>query len=727
MALKRKVCYCFTFTIQELEKLGLAQEYDMDNDDSSDMNKMMYKGIALNERDLLLYVQKQLKSKENVYWNAEDMALSCDFIENNGMPLLSILVVNRYVENYSEHYDIIERESNFDKLQKKNDIKFKAGDFELDERRYKFLAQYSTNMCVEQLEGDNLPKVGFDKYIDQICQSLSRYTKNSPLIVGDKGVGKTALMNHFAYCMANGKVPKWLSGYSVLNLDLQRMISGSRYRGDFEERLLGCLDEAVRHGKVILVIDDVHTAVGAGATNGEVNDASSMLLPFITSGKLKVVATTNFEQYAHVMEQRNSFGKAFHVINMEEPKDETLVQIMHSVSKQMGTWHSLRINDDINDIAVKLARRYKSDKKLPDSAIDLIDEACAKQRCKSRLKTLDKAYVYQVVSEQLGVSLEKISVEDTDKLVNLESRLSKRVLGQEEAIKALAKSIRSSRVGMQDETKPLGSFIFAGSTGVGKTELCKTLAEELFGDDTAFVRIDMSEYMEGHSVSKLIGSPKGYVGYGEGGVLTDAVAKKPYTIVLFDEIEKAHPQVMNILLQVLDDGRLTDSTGKTVDFKNTVIIMTTNAGAKKKGEDTHLGFVAASETSRKKEFLDAIKQCFKPEFLNRIDDIIVFNKLDTTVIRQIVNKLLNDVSRRAKEQGYTITFDESVIDYCMKNGYDEENGVRPMQHFIQKEIVAYISNMIITGGFEKEKFILAYDEDTKLTVRYIEDKVLALV
>ena len=719
MPLTRKVCYVLSYTREELLRKKLIVE-DLSDNDNVNGHLVETSDCYIRINELAAYVCRTLNRLEDLDWKVEDICISIEEVKDDRDVLFNILVNNRLISKYSTKYDIIERVTDFAEKMKEKKETINTFDFELDERRYKRLATYCTNMCTEQIYKNEPEKVGFVKYINQINQALSRCNKNSPLILGDKGVGKTALVKQFVNCVINNKVPKWLQGYTVVNLDVQRMVSGARYRGDFEEKLLGCIDDAIHHGKIIFVLDDVHTLVGAGAAADGATDAANIIAPYITSGKLKVIATTTFDKYAHIVEQQGALTRAFHIIKMEEPDEETLRSIMKSAAKTIGNYHFMRINEDTNKLAVELSKRYMSDRKLPDSAIDLLDESCAKQRCRTGNKVLKKQYIYEVISEQLGVPTNKLTADDSDKLINLENVLAERVLGQDEAIKALSQAIRISRVNMQDRTKPLCSFIFAGSTGVGKTELCKALAEELFNDDTAITRIDMSEYMEGHSVSKLIGSPKGYIGYGEGGALTDAVAKKPYSIVLLDEIEKAHPQVMNILLQVLDDGRLTDSSNKTVDFKNTIIIMTTNAGAKKKGEDTHLGFVATSESSRKQDFLDAIKQTFKPEFLNRIDDIIVFNKLDKPVIKQIIIKLLNEVSSKLAEHNYSVTFSENVIEYCLVNGFDEENGVRPMQHFIQKNIVAYLTMLMLESKIENDVFEVDYSEvDKSLKLKYL--------
>lgn len=560
----------------------------------------------------------------------------------------------------------------------------------------------------------------FDNEINRVIQALSRKTRNSPLIVGDRGVGKTTVVKEFARRIVQGRVPEWLKRCSVWEVDIVKLLAGTKYRGDFEARLVSLIEAAATDNDVILFFDNFQNVVGAGATSTEgensASDGAVILAPYIASGKIRVIATTTNEMLQKVLDDREDLRRSFQLVPMQEPDTDTAMQIMVKVGEEFNNFYNITIEPNELLLAIELAKRYTSDKKLPDSAIDLLDEACAKHKVQGNGSYLDRNMLYMVVSERMGIPVTKVSESDSRRLLGLEKSLMQRVKGQEEAIKAVANTIRCSRVGLQDATKPMGSFIFAGSTGVGKTELCKALAYELFSDDTAITRIDMSEYMTESSVNNLIGSPKGYIGYGEGGVLTSAVLKKPYSLILFDELEKAHPKVLDLLLQVLDDGRLTDNKGRTVNFRNTVIIMTTNLGAKKRGEGRAAGFVTNETINRKTQFKEAIEEAFRPEFINRIDDIITFNTLTNEVVSEIMENMLNDVVANLKKHNITATFNETLKNWVAEKGYSEEYGARPMKRFIEKEISMRLSNWILAGELTNGcRCELGYDAEKGVT------------
>lgn len=707
-----KKCFCFTYAHAELEKFGYTL-FNAKGKFTAPTEEMRH--------SLLKRLVREVNAKESLDWKVEecDVIVNADKLSKNKAVddiLVTLLLFNRHLFNLpdvilhdrvTDSERVTDEELNTDEEQ---DLIDKAQRFE---KKGSALAEWGENLnCTCIKEG--IPKYnGCDVYVDRMIQTLCRKTKSSPLLVGDKGVGKTTIVKEFIGRVLRGEVPDVMKDIVVYSINMARLVSGAKYRGDFEERLMRCLEEAAQHSEIIIFIDNLHETVGAGSVQEKDGiDGAGILMPYIADGRVSVIGTTTYNAYAHIIEKQGTLSRLFQLVNINEPTTEVACKMLHDFAEVLSKHYNVAIPNTVCDTAVMLAKRYLTNKRLPDSAIDLLDEACAKHICANKKAKLKVETIYEVISEQLGIPLSKLSESEADKLSRLSEVLSKRVIGQEQAIKSLTTAIKSSRTGLNDMTKPLGSFIFAGSTGVGKTELCKALAAELFNDEDAVVRIDMSEYMESHTVSKLIGAPKGYVGYGEGGYLTDAVAKKPYTIVLFDEIEKAHPQIMNILLQVLDDGRLTDSTGKTVDFKNTLIIMTTNIGAKKKGEDTHLGFVSMTEHDRKADFMSAIKGYYKPEFLNRIDDIIVFNKLEPETVTMITEKLLNELKVMCKSKGYDVSFDASVLEYCMENGFDAENGVRPMQHFINRNIKAELSNAILEGTLVKGKpFVLTMQDE----------------
>lgn len=625
------------------------------------------------------------------------------------------------------------------------------------------------------------PVIGRQNEIDRVIQILSRRTKNNPCLIGEPGVGKTAIAEGLALKIVSGEVPEMLKGKKLYSLDLTGMVAGTKYRGDFEERIKKVIDEVKQNKDTILFIDEVHTLIGAGGAEGAV-DAANILKPSLARGELQIIGATTIDEYRKHIEKDAALERRFQPVTVGEPTKEEAIEILKGLRDKYEAHHKLRITDDAITQAVELSSRYIADRYLPDKAIDLMDEAASKVRMKtftapSELKDLEKRQkeleaekmsavnsqdfetaarlrdeekeiskrveqekekwqqkaddrkdevtgkeIADVVSSWTGIPVSQLTEQESERLLKLEDILHSRIIGQDEAVKAVSRAIRRSRTGLKDPKKPIGSFIFLGPTGVGKTELCKALAEALFGDENAIIRLDMSEYMEKYSVSRLVGSPPGYVGYDEGGQLTEKIRRKPYSVVLFDEIEKAHPDVFNMLLQVLDDGILTDSQGRRVDFKNSVIIMTSNVGAKLiTQKQTAFGFTddekaKAENTEKIKEaVLGELKNTFRPEFLNRIDDIIVFDRLGKKEIEKIAGNLINSLNKRISELGINLEFDESVISKVASVGFDEVYGARPLKRAIQTEIEDLISEEMLKGTIEKGKSYLCKVEDDKIT------------
>ena len=643
------------------------------------------------------------------------------------------------------------------------------------------LNQYGTDLTRQAKEGKLDPVIGRKEEIQRVIQILSRRTKNNPCLIGEPGVGKTAVAEGLAEKIVAGDVPEILKNKRVVSLDMASMIAGAKYRGDFEERIKKALKEVKKAGDVIIFIDEIHTIVGAGSAEGAV-DAANILKPLLARGEIQLIGATTLKEYRKYIEKDAALERRFSPVTVNEPTEEETTQILFGLRDKYEAHHNVKITDEAIKAAVELSSRYINDRYLPDKAIDLIDEAASKVRMssytepdsfkelKDKIEKLDKEKeeairvqdfekaakirdkenakkkeledakkewetkssknvstlkeedIANVISSWTGIPVAKVSQSENDKLKNLEENLHKRVIGQDEAVSAVAKAIKRSRMGLKDPNKPIGSFLFLGPTGVGKTELSKALAENLFGSEDALIRIDMSEYMEPHSVAKLIGSPPGYVGYDEAGQLTEKVRRKPYSVILFDEIEKAHPDVMNMLLQVLDDGRLTDSQGRTVNFKNTVIIMTSNVGAKLITDKKTLGFTESKsgddKESEEKEYKDIkkevmaeLKKEFKPEFLNRIDEIIVFHKLEDSQIRKIVDILINNVGKLLKEQGIKLTVDEKAKDLVAKKGTDKTYGARPLKRAIQTMIEDKIAEAMLDGKIKKEAKVTAKDDE----------------
>ena len=627
------------------------------------------------------------------------------------------------------------------------------------------LDKFSRDMTALAKKNKFDPIVGRDKEIERIVQILSRRTKNNPCLVGDPGVGKTAIVEGLAQKIAEGNVPDTLKNKRIVGLDLSAMVAGSKYRGEFEERMKKAMDEVKADGNIILFVDEIHTIIGAGAAEGAI-DASNILKPALSRGEIQLIGATTLEEYRKHIEKDAAFERRFQPVKVEEPDEQAAVAMLKALRDKYEMHHKVTISDDAIEAAVKLSARYVSDRFLPDKAIDLIDEAASRLRLKTfsapdnvaemeeklaemekekeaaikteefekaaeikraqdalraqwkeakkewennhenQAQVVTREEVAEVVSVWTGVPLQSLQEEESQRLLHLEDTLHQRVIGQSEAVKALAKAIRRGRVGLKDPNRPIGSFLFLGPTGVGKTELSKALAEALFGDEDAMIRIDMSEYMEKHSVSRMVGSPPGYVGYEEGGQLSEKVRRNPYSVVLFDEIEKASPDVFNVLLQVLDDGHITDGQGRKVDFKNTVIIMTSNAGARSIVEPKRVGFTSMeteeqSYQNMKKNVMEEVRHIFKPEFLNRIDDMIVFHSLTQEDILEIVKLMTRTVSKRIKENmDITVTFTDKALEKIAEEGYDKAFGARPLRRAIQSRIEDAFAEEYLMGNFK---------------------------
>lgn len=646
------------------------------------------------------------------------------------------------------------------------------------------LNQYGSDLTKRATEGKLDPVIGRSTEIDRVIQILSRRTKNNPCLIGEPGVGKTAIAEGLAEKIVAGDVPETLKNKRVVSVDISSMVAGAKYRGDFEERIKKSLDEVRKAGDVILFIDEIHTIVGAGSAEGAV-DAANILKPLLARGEIQVIGATTTNEYRKYIEKDAALERRFSPVTVEEPSEEDAIKILEGLRDKYEAHHNVKITDDAIKAAVDLSIRYVNDRYLPDKAIDLIDEAAskvkmqsytkpdsirkleeeiekvnkekeeaiatqnfekaAKLRDKQRTKkekleeeqakwkdgntknviTLNKENIAEVIARWTGIPAYKITETESDKLRHLEENLHKRVIGQNEAVSAVAKAIRRGRVGLTDPNRPTGSFLFLGPTGVGKTELAKALAEAMFGNEDAMIRIDMSEFMESHSVAKLIGSPPGYVGYDEGGQLTEKVRRKPYSVILFDEMEKAHPDVMNMLLQILEDGRLTDSQGRTVNFKNTIIIMTSNVGAKLITDKNKLGFTndksAENEKQEyeniKKEVLAELKKQFRPEFINRIDDIIVFHKLNNEDINKIMEIMLKQVQKRLELQNYKVEIDDSAKELIAKKGVDNNYGARPLRRSIQNMLEDKIAEAILDGIIKPGKKAVATAKDDEIVIK----------
>ena len=642
------------------------------------------------------------------------------------------------------------------------------------------LDSYSRNLTQMALDGKLDPVIGREHEIQRVIQILSRRTKNNPCLIGEPGVGKTAVVEGLAQRIAAGDVPDTIADKRVMTLDLSGMVAGSKYRGEFEERIKKVIAEVVEAKDVLLFIDEIHTIIGAGGAEGAL-DASNILKPSLARGELQLIGATTINEYRKYIEKDSALERRFQPVTVDEPSEEESIAILKGLRSRYEEHHRVEITDDALEAAVKLSSRYINDRFLPDKAIDLIDEAASKVRLSnytkpSKIKDYeaqiddleeekesairDEAYekagdikkkqeklkekirltlekwekeketrklvvgeneVADVVAGWTKIPVKKLAQEESERLKNLEGILHERVVGQEEAVTAVSKAIRRGRIGLKDPKRPIGSFLFLGPTGVGKTELSKALAEAMFGTESSLIRVDMSEYMEKHSVSKMIGSPPGYVGYEEGGQLSEKVRRNPYSVILFDEIEKAHPDVFNILLQVLDDGHITDAQGRKIDFKNTIIIMTSNAGAENIIAPKRLGFGVATDAKADHEFMkgrvmEEVKRLFKPEFLNRIDEIIVFHQLTKEHMKGIADIMLRGIEKRSKEQlGITLTVNEAAKDLLIDKGYDDKYGARPLRRTIQSLLEDKMAEEIMDGKLKKGVNVEVDCEEGKLT------------
>ena len=651
------------------------------------------------------------------------------------------------------------------------------------------LADFGTDLNESAKQGKIDPVIGRDKEISRVIQILSRRTKNNPVLIGEPGVGKTAIAEGLAQRIVNGNVPEILRNKRIISLSISSMLAGAKYRGEFEERLKKAIDEVQKHDDMIIFIDEIHTLVGAGATEGAM-DAANILKPALARGEFQVVGATTLDEYKKHIEKDAALERRFQPVLVGEPSEEDTLEILKGLRDRYEAFHKAKITDEALAAAVSLSSRYITDRFLPDKAIDVVDEAASKVRMKvfsaapdvkaletqladvkkekeaavtaqefekaaemrDEEKRIEKEIndkkkaakensdaklvvtdedIASVVAQWTGIPVSKIAQEESESLLHLEEELHKRVIGQDEAVVAVSKAVRRARAGLKDPKRPIGSFLFLGPTGVGKTELARALAVALFGDETAMIRLDMSEYMEKHTVSRLVGAPPGYVGYEEGGQLTDAVRRKPYSVILLDEVEKAHADFFNILLQVLDDGRLTDSQGRTVDFRNTVIIMTSNLGAKALRKDSpELGFLAAKKADSntedvsvvnfkeaKKSVMDSVKRHFRPEFLNRIDEMIVFHALRSNDLKQIVTILMDTVVKRLGDMGLSLEISPAAMDLLVKEGSDFSMGARPLKRAIQRLIEDPISDLILQGNAPEGAIIKADVEDEHIVVK----------
>jgi len=650
------------------------------------------------------------------------------------------------------------------------------------------LSDFATDLNESAKQGKIDPVIGRDTEIQRVIQILSRRTKNNPVLIGEPGVGKTAIAEGLAQRIVTGNVPEILRNKRIISLSIGSMLAGAKYRGEFEERLKKAIDEVQQHDDMIIFIDEIHTLVGAGATEGAM-DAANILKPALARGEFQVIGATTLDEYKKYIEKDAALERRFQPVQVGEPNEEDALEILKGLRDRYEAFHKAKITDEALTAAVSLSSRYITDRFLPDKAIDVVDEAASKVRMKvfsaapdvkaleDRLNTVKKEKeaavtsqdfekaaklrdeeqsllkeigdkksiakeksdqklivteedIAAVVAQWTGIPVAKIAEEESATLLHLEEELHKRVVGQDEAVTAVAKAVRRARAGLKDPKRPIGSFLFLGPTGVGKTELARALASSLFGDESAMIRLDMSEYMEKHTVSRLVGAPPGYVGYEEGGQLTDAVRRKPYSVILLDEVEKAHVDFFNILLQVLDDGRLTDSQGRTVDFRNTVIIMTSNLGAKALHKNSpELGFLAAKKSDfnvdenkeiefkeAKKSVMDAVKRHFRPEFLNRIDEMIVFHPLTEEDLKEIVTILMSDVTKRLKERDLQLEISPEAMKLLVKEGSDFTMGARPLKRAIQRLIEDPVSDLILKGDAKEGKIIKADAKDNDLVV-----------
>lgn len=654
----------------------------------------------------------------------------------------------------------------------------KAGGGSSENTEGSWMEEFTINLNELARQGKVDPVIGRQQEIARVIQVLSRRTKNNPVLIGEPGVGKTAVVEGLAQRIVDGEVPETMKDKTLLTLDLSGMIAGTKYRGDFEERLKGVMEEVKARENIILFIDEIHTIIGAGAAEGAM-DASNILKPMLTRGELQIIGATTIDEYRQHVEKDAAFERRLLPIMVDEPTKEESLEILKGLRSRYEDYHGVKIPDEALEAAIDLSSRYINDRFLPDKAVDLIDEAASRLRVKSFQKpekllhleeeikkakaekeqavndqdfegaanyrdkeqklrqqwqdatakwkaqqakkdlVVDAERIAEVVSMWTDVPVTTLTEDEAKRLLRLEASLKEGVIGQDAAVEAVTKAVKRARVGLRNQEKPMGSFMFVGPTGVGKTHLAKSLAKALFGDQDALVRFDMSEFMESHTVSKLIGSPPGYVGYGEGGQLTDAIRSKPYSVILFDEVEKAHPDIFNALLQILDDGRLTDGQGKTVNFKNTIVIMTSNVGTAELKKQNVLGFSSSAEAEQvqaqeavEEIVMDAMKKSFRPEFLNRLTEIIVFHHLDQDDVQKIVKLMVKELQERMEELGYPIKLTPSAIAALAREGYDETYGARPLERTIRRRIEDPLAEEILLGNVKKEQLLtVGYSKD----------------
>ena len=766
-------------TMQEMTPEKVADE----------IAELIGKGDKIEDEDSIGFTPRSKRVIENAFIEARK--LGSEFIgtehlligimrEGDSVAVRIMMDLNVNPQKlYNEIIKVINEDENAGTSEKQSNSKAR-GSF----NQTPTLNQFGNDLTKQAREGKLDPVIGRKEEIERVIQILSRRTKNNPCLIGEPGVGKTAVVEGLAEKIVAEDVPQMLKNKRVVSLDIGSMVAGAKYRGDFEERIKKCLEEVKKAGDVILFIDEVHTIVGAGSAEGAV-DAANILKPLLARGEVQVVGATTLNEYRKYIEKDSALERRFSPVNVGEPTQEETTEILKGIRDKYEAHHNVKITDEAIHAAVELSTRYINDRFLPDKAIDLIDEAASRvkmrtfkepdslKKMEEKIAALDKEKeeairvqdfekaaslrdkekeakeklqkekekweskntksvttlteedIAEVVSGWTGVPVQKLTQSENEKLKNLEQTLHQRVIGQDEAVEAVAKAIRRGRVGLKDPNRPIGSFLFLGPTGVGKTELSKALAESLFGNEDALIRIDMSEYMEPHSVAKLIGSPPGYVGFDEGGQLTEKIRRKPYSVILLDEIEKAHPDVMNMLLQILDDGRLTDSQGRTVNFKNTVIIMTSNIGARMITDKKSLGFTANNNNKEesqkeyediKKDVMGELKKEFRPEFINRIDEIIVFHKLTDKDVKQIIDIMLKQVTKRLKEQNIDLIVDDKVKDLIAKKGVDTNYGARPLKRAIQNLLEDKIAEEILDGKLEAHKKATATVENEAIVI-----------
>ena len=658
--------------------------------------------------------------------------------------------------------DMIDLDFNLDKNQEDDKeelfMKTKCKDKRISS---KLLDKYGVNLTEYALEGKIDPIIGRENEIQRIIQILSRRTKNNPVLIGDPGVGKTAIIENIALKILSENTHESLKDKVIYTLDMGAILAGAKYRGEFEERIKNVVDEVIKNKDVILFIDEIHTIVGAGSTGESTIDASNILKPALSRRELQVIGATTIDEYRKYIEKDSALERRFQPIMINEPNKDESIKILQGLREKYEDYHKVKITDKAIKLAVDLSSRYITDRYLPDKAIDLIDEASSRVKLKQaklgfkniddknqlldeniynklvkyqemldrNTNIVDSEAIAEIVELWTGVPVNKIIEDESERLLKLEDRLHERVIGQDGAIKSVSRAIRRSRVGIKDPKKPIGSFLFLGPTGVGKTELSKAIADVHFGDERKIIRVDMSEYMEKHSVSRMIGSPPGYIGHDEGGQLTEMVRRNPYSIILFDEIEKAHSDVFNILLQILDDGRLTDSKGRLIDFKNTIIIMTSNVGVDKINRQNTLGFSSIKGDKEKikekdkkieENIMVELKKEFRPEFINRIDDIIIFNSLSEYDINKIVVIMIKDLKNRLENLGIKLEVNEEVIKFIGKSGFSLEYGARPINRLIQKELEDKISEKILLGIIKKGNTVITNLEDDEIVFKIEE-------